>query len=180
MAARRPWGPSDCRAAFILMMAVTVTGCGHGQTSLDHFASQGVLIRYTVTHHCQEMITASGYREKGPFVVITIDTIENTGWDAGNFQFETARLFVPSDPKGVPYPERSGSMTVNAGESLTGVGRLELGVPPNDFPAQGVGLRYERRSGDPPVLLLASPRRAPIVVLETCSQEDLPRLRELP
>lgn len=180
MAAKPPWQPSNCRAAFILMMGVAVAGCGHGQASLDRFASRGVLIRYTVTHHCQEMITATGYRERGPFLVITIDAIENAGSDAGNFQFETARLFVPSSPKGVPHPERSGSMTVKAGESFTDVGRFQIRVPPQYAPGRGVGLRYGHRPGDPPVLLLASPRRAPVAVLETCSPDDLPPLRELP
>ena len=158
--------------------------------ALDDLANAGVLITYTLVDRCGTLSLQNGPGTTvgGPdhiFLIYTIDSIQNEGSRAENFNFSAEPLFVPTDLSNRVFSE-SGvtphtAVTVPAHTTLTNAGwvvmRYNTSDPAaavNTAPGTFVSLRYEQRRGEQPVFIFPSAPRGAIQNLQVCNPSSLP------
>lgn len=178
-----------CLVLLLAPMALGFSRCTESeQMALDDLNRRGVIIYYTLTHRCGNIIYSGNPNQPGPvsqragpYAVYTIDSIDNQRPEAISFEFQASKLFAPPSEQSRDI-RTGGRITVAPGATWTTGGRLIVKLNPSDspFPNPGNGLRYERQSGDPPAFTIARHAPGGLIQRDSCRMEDLPTLPDFP
>jgi len=161
------------------------------ERALDDLNRRGVIVSYTLTHQCGNLVVAGNpnqpgpvTHQAGPFAVYTIDSIDNQRPEAVVFDFEAGRLFLTASPssRATNPPRTAGSTRIAPGTNWTTGGRviIKLEPPTSPFPSPISGLGYERLPGNPPVFIIGRAAPTGVIRQDECLMTALPQLPDLP